>query len=745
MTPYHDITENKMTDTHTLQKVEKALEYLSPKDLGFTHTFRVQCALKLLGEDGEVLASRWLGKELSEVQKTFAGISKTLVPLKSIYALASKYGFSDNDALTLSQYTADITYRKRYVLPVDIKGLASKILCIKSLQGTGKTEAIKSIRSQLPDDTVILNIGHRRALLGNMSRRLGLHYYEDLELDHKGRYQQSQLKSGVSITLDSLPKLVKGKLPKVDVIILDEVCQVLRHLQGSTVRANRPEILSILMGLLRQARLIVALDADLSDLEVDFLRKVCPESRFTRILNEYQHSESITRYADKQDILMDAVNALQRGESCYIACNTRRGAEDVHSFLSKFVKQQGHTKLITARYTGEQSVKSFIANINNEVKGYQLIVTSPSLSTGVDIQYPVDNAYLIGDAFDGLMASDLVQTLWRCRNAGKYHSWVDGAVNWNTTDYTELMTVLVESGQILTDFDEEGNRHVVPWQNEELYAELWAKTKAVQNNSTNRLADNFYMALQVQGWEITQAISSEESDSVSEDYKAARKQRKQKEINEVLTAPDIDPATYMEYRKQENLTASEQYEYDKHHIKRNYAVDEVNEELVMRYADGRGIHHIYALDDLLNHDDGYLVESDKAEYRKVFGVDVKHRALKKKLREGVLVAAFGSVDAAFTGEFTDKSSLLKIEKFRKENGDFLRNTLGITGTGVYLLRAVAEQLGLSLKQGKQRGTGKGRYREYCLNPDMVKFMKDTLSRRESQRKEAQEQHADSEF
>jgi hypothetical protein len=181
--------------------------------------------------------------------------------------------------MTQDRFLAPITYEPGVTL-------------VKSAKGTGKTAAVASLVADVKNGRFppsmakkdkpksIILIGHRRTLLSEAARRIGLPYYLDL----KGTGQTAALNE-LAVCLDSLPKFVEGggpsgrKSPTYDLVIIDESEQVLSHLIGDTIAKRHGGVercYDALSFVIRNAKAVVALDADLGMLTTHALRYLRP-------------------------------------------------------------------------------------------------------------------------------------------------------------------------------------------------------------------------------------------------------------------------------------------------------------------------------------------------------------------------------------------------------------------------------------------------------------------------------------
>ena len=251
---------------------------------------------------------------------------------------------------------------------------------IKSPKGSGKTEGLVKF---LDDKRSVLVVGHRRSLLAEASRRLGINYYLDDPGRARGKASRSTSpavdatladegpwpggeflyevlqeqkrqqhvgrtafnKNRLAICADSLMQISPDANYKV--IVLDESEQVCAHFLSETMgRAGGPgphRILTLLTHLVKRAEYIVALDADLG--WVSFatlfgmiaghrLARTSPEKVARVWLNEAQPAhQEIEIYASKEHLIGEMKQAVLDGKRVFVTANSRTLIEKLEAAL----------------------------------------------------------------------------------------------------------------------------------------------------------------------------------------------------------------------------------------------------------------------------------------------------------------------------------------------------------------------------------------------------------------------------
>ena len=196
------------------------------------------------------------------------------------------------DRITL---TADIVQYERWLsIPKDIEKQCDILLVRKGLGG-GKTQGL--IEFLLTQKIITLLIGYRNTLLNNTIKRSN---EKGLSAEHiKAAKEFEQVIKGfnskIRINLageDSLTKLWAGcadSFHKFNALIghvgqyftaLDEIVSVLNHLKsGGTLKKRQQSAISWVVETIENSAFSVMMDANLSDTEVEFIKKLFPQKR----------------------------------------------------------------------------------------------------------------------------------------------------------------------------------------------------------------------------------------------------------------------------------------------------------------------------------------------------------------------------------------------------------------------------------------------------------------------------------
>jgi hypothetical protein len=535
------------------------------------------------------------------------------------------------------------------------------LTAIASGMATGKTSLVSNCRSDRPEERFLV-LGHRITLLRELSgaNKLNTTLYSDLSQVCLDKVD------ALSITVDSLYKL-KTAANRYDCIFIDEARQVMIHaLTASTCKKERHEILMTLMYFIRSAKRVIIADAHLDDNTIDFFRAMRPEGEAPLVIkNEYSNPGRDVYYYDGKDSsagVAKLVAAVNQGKKVMVVSDAkktilkleellkgklngdfapedpnyqnlseeaRRGFLDKRkSRLSRKQKKKLENQIrkrnkqkviwtIHADNSGSEENQRFIQNISSSVKGVDVLLASPSLCTGVDIQ---------GDHFDevygffnvvSLSATDCLQALHRYRKQVPLHIWVAphpcfGYQNTNPHVIKQEMLRLNEFNGFLMGIDlETGEKSPINGWAMDAYCQATAK----KNRSLNNLRDHLHRLLARMGYNIV-SVDGDTDDGTKEDLKQAKHRIDEHHVAKVMEAEQIEQPKYLELKNKAHTTPDEQYEMERFRIEDSYG-QFVTEELVKKDKGGALLGQLINLEALLSLPQGEDVDPNTNQKRPI--------------------------------------------------------------------------------------------------------------------------------
>jgi hypothetical protein len=369
---------------------------------------------------------------------------------------------------------AALTINSPYLgeIPFPTSGLVG----VKSAKGTGKTTGLKTVVNQAKTrNQPVLLITHRIQLGRFLCEKIGINWGivkedkgaggalnkiismpNDASLYPAGSCPSGVYKSGnpptqivspcpiplglsgvethsFGLCVDSIWKLNPEDWQGA-IIILDEVEQSLWHLLNSnTCKQKRVKILKtfqqLISTVLQTGGLVIAQDADLSDVSLEYLQglsgiKLTPWV----LLNQWQPQRGwdVTFYdsPNPTPLIHQLELDLIAGRKCYVTTDSRTGrysCETIERYLKerleKLRREFPHTLVISSHTTNTpgHAAVDFVAAINQKIIEYDTVFVTPSIGTGIsiDVQH-FDRVYGI---FQGVIPdSEARQALARVRD-----------------------------------------------------------------------------------------------------------------------------------------------------------------------------------------------------------------------------------------------------------------------------------------------------------------------------------------
>jgi Origin of replication binding protein len=542
----------------------------------------------------------WYVKGTSEYEQRFDDFDLTVRNIKN----GTKTETHDDSPLRDLLLSQEISPKNITITEhehLEMRGLEDGLTLIKSPKGTGKTTYLagaigkiirrfatleayeegtdfESSEAYYSKERVLL-IGHRIALIGDLCNKLSLNsYLEDPKNDSSAVRRRM---SRYGVCLDSLQK-VRGE--SYDVIVIDEVEQVLSHFLSETIGEKRNGLFNIFCGLIRQAKKVVALDADLGWItyitlahltrEQDRGNKPALPLNIQIFINDWQpKNRELLVYGSMFQLIHEIKKSVVNGRRIFIASNSRTKINKLtHAIRS--LGQEINTPIplisITSENAGNQESKFFVENIKTEILKYQVVLSSPTLGTGIDITFENGKSE-IDDVF-GLFENqinthfEIDQQLARVRNPGAVHVWVSPRTFKFETDFRVAgkdflhrhLLDTVTSAVLQQEWDIESK-------NLDPFLRMAALIVSHQRASKNRFLSNFIQYRKHQGWKIQVVKDDESLEQVGKDlFEIGAAISEQEWKGAILNASVMDLIQFLQFSEQLN-SKDQEYSNDQYY------------------------------------------------------------------------------------------------------------------------------------------------------------------------------------
>ncbi|MEW5858609.1 MAG: plasmid replication protein, CyRepA1 family, partial [Cyanobacteriota bacterium] len=337
-------------------------------------------------------------------------------------------------------YTPNLLVNRRYLGELEIPSDA-KLIAVKSLKGTGKTQSLGDIAQEAAyRGQKVLVLTHRTQLGIELCSRFGIDYISEL------RDSETQGLLGYGLCIDSLHLKSQARFNAEEwkncLIIIDEVEQVLGHLlNSSTCTSERVSILKSLKTLIQQnlssesdGRVLLA-DADLSDVSIDYIKALAGFSvePFV-ILNDWKPEDGgwiCHQYSGKNpsELWASLESDIREGGKPFVCLSAQKEKSKWGTINLEAKLRTRFPDLRILRIDAEtvadpdHAAYQCIGNLNEILPMYDCVLASPSIETGVSI---VLEGHFTGvwGIFQGVTApNSALQALARVREAVPRHFW----------------------------------------------------------------------------------------------------------------------------------------------------------------------------------------------------------------------------------------------------------------------------------------------------------------------------------
>ncbi|MGG6284559.1 plasmid replication protein, CyRepA1 family [Leptolyngbya sp. AN03gr2] len=639
---------------------------------------------------------------------------------------------------------------------------------LKSPKGTGKSYQLANIVKEAIDkDRRVLNITHRINLGKALCQDMGLPWIDDL----------TSPTNSFGLCIDSLHPESKAKINIADyagaTVVMDEIEQLYEHLLNSrTCKNKRGEILKTLRGLFQFVIMtggrIVFADADLSDYSIRFFHELMGEVQTEIFVVHNAYSEGGYRAVvfdqPAPNHLLNEVAAAFRDTAAdedtgkpkarlYVACDAQKhGSQNGTINLEAwFGKKFPNARIlrIDSNSLGDKDHPAYkcIDRINEIILAYDIVITSPSVGTGVSIgsndraKEPTPLFGAVIGVFNGVIAENSIrQALMRVRNLSvPRFVWVGRAIGFSGNGAVTA-SGLIKGLRDVADFIKAGVENLI-WGSldvknasfDTLGIDGWARIASRRNHGLYKLEETLILGLQGEGCEVEVVTEIDEVDKdlakfTKVERKRIRLEKQRKYCEAVANALNLSEEEY-EKLKFAAKTETEQHSIVKYDLRKLYGIeptlglvvaheeDRVYGKWRLRFAFQNGVEAAKKVDfkslDYFAKNDGTLQDLRLLTAKVMI---LNHFEIDKLLADR---------DREFLA--TDED-VIKLAKMAYQHRDHLKNVLGMTLTDrgldedgkvkkpIDVLKSFFKKLGFDLESDRYREDGQ-LVRGYMIKED----------------------------
>ena len=410
-----------------IEDVEKVLDRFKLADFSdYEKWFQITCCLK--SENLFATWEKYSKKSPKYNAKNNLKVWNSLDPIIDLNYLGVMLGLKTSLFKPFKKYEPNTIYS--FTSEMNMKYLDSQVylnhdtIAIKSCTGTGKTTSFIKYIKEYESESKIISITPRICLAEAHAelfnkKDLPMKCYNTMGLD-------TSVPKFFSVQLDSLAKYNYFQLSET-VIYLDEFNSLINYLiQSDTLINKRRSVYVELVNVIRNAKKVIATDADMSDIAIKFLSKIRADCHF--INNKYQNCVGIKAIKyngdDKKDQIVDTMKQYVKNDQPFILCtDTKRDADLIHNLIFDETKKD---KFVI--HTSETELD--ISNINALWKD-KFVIYSPKIIYGLDFDPEVAQPVLVISRGCTINPLNIAQQVARTRKISELHFCICDGQEWN--------------------------------------------------------------------------------------------------------------------------------------------------------------------------------------------------------------------------------------------------------------------------------------------------------------------------
>lgn len=311
------------------------------------------------------------------------------------------------------KYKNIITINSNYLTSLDdsmeeyIKQMITKdVIFIKSPTGTGKTTLTRKLKNKFNNN--IISITSRVNLAGEHVKHLNLDFYKKMS------FFDIYDSKNVVIQLESLYKCDYTNF--IDgIVLLDEVNSLLSHFRSPTMNKVRSKSYLYFIELIKNAKKVICMDADLCDWNIDFINKIRSDEKqnYSILYNTIKNKINTDAifYYDSNVVIEGIKNRIIDNIPVICCFDSLSYMKKIISYLSSYGKMDDW--LI---YSSEKQVDI----INTGDWKNKFVFYTPSILHGID--YSIQETEVFTFVYKHhLNPLQIYQMINRCRKIKKVH------------------------------------------------------------------------------------------------------------------------------------------------------------------------------------------------------------------------------------------------------------------------------------------------------------------------------------
>ncbi|HEY9835475.1 MAG TPA: plasmid replication protein, CyRepA1 family [Vampirovibrionales bacterium] len=653
----------------------------------------------------------------------------------------SSWSMYPRDEWVLSNPTVEVN--RRYLGDIELPD--SGLALIKSGTGTGKTDSIaKQVSRWTGAGRRVLVITNRITTGRELAARFGVGYVDDRKKEAAAL--------GLAICIESCSPFGKGGIRatrvKEDgellesewlddpVIILDEFDQTLSQaLGGATCQKERGWILSTFKALIQDVLcqsngLVVAMSADLSDVDAEFLTAIAAEGgkeiKPWTLVNIHKHGHKYDAFlhSSKESVYLRCLEVLAAKPADTTvffsiegqASRTKWGTQTLEKMLAKDRPEVRLLRIDSETLADpNHPACGCIENLNEVARGYDILLVSTSISSAVSLKEPRWAG--VFDISAGLVGTrELRQRLDRVRQPVDRHLFIPKAakpIGNGSSYYKEVSAGKMRSVKVLMsilkdiDFDVEANHDAICFR-------TWAKQVARHNSDAYHYQDAAIELLKSEGviFEDPEDFDADTRMLIREAITETKEIQWDAHCADRVAAEEYSPEDFEAVDGKTKKTRAERLACDRYRIKHEFG--DVTENLAKKWDQGKRSQWRLHFHLLFAH---YAENSDRRSLEAIQKKpmihlpDVRVYSARRKMLE--MLGILDLIDTQDEEWFNDHPKIQEIAASAIANRTDIKNVLGIhiPDQPIPIIQALLGLLDLKLTRTR-RGRVEGKVKHF---------------------------------
>ncbi len=366
-----------------------------------------------------------------------------------------------------------------------------------------------------------------------------------LEISNYSKVNNCDSVDNMAICLPSIEvKKYRPFIDRVNALAIDEISQVLRFTSSKICNvkgADSEQIFYGLRKLMNECGRVVVADASIDEITLDSIEQARPEEKFTIIekLPDRSRERKCFMYEKKGDLIQKIIKTVTMGQNVWVSVESATMAKALEQLFNMTFNNESLPKSmnrkIIALYSDAKSInKKFYDDVENESRKYNVVIASPTISSGVSVEHR-DNPHfsLIAGFANGTckQPTDFMQMLARVRYVNDYHVCMEqNSINNDLVTAESLLLGLRQAAEY------EGGLY-----KENDYSKFMARIKIADECYKSDFAAGFYWIMQYYCFEIIyiQDLNDFNASDSEEFIKQIKKDQKEEFRRKVIAAKSI--------------------------------------------------------------------------------------------------------------------------------------------------------------------------------------------------------------